>query len=148
MNENVKNSAITDEEMNEFALSAAPAAAAPAAAGVIKIGTSGPLTNDYAVYGKAVDNKDGTHSFTCETEGCGYVLTGNHNDKNNDCKCDNCAAELEHNLADWGKDTNGHWNTCLTCRKNLNVGAHNFGEAKPVEGHTYHVKSCVDCGFE
>ncbi len=31
-------------------------AAAPAAAGAIKIGTSGPLTNDYAVYGVAVKN--------------------------------------------------------------------------------------------
>lgn len=39
---------------------AAPAADAPAdaapAAGVIKVGTSGPLTNDYAVYGTAVAN--------------------------------------------------------------------------------------------
>ncbi len=34
----------------------APAADAPAAAGVIKVGTSGPLTNDYAVYGVAVKN--------------------------------------------------------------------------------------------
>ena len=33
----------------------APAADASASAGVIKVGSSGPLTNDYAVYGKAVE---------------------------------------------------------------------------------------------
>lgn len=90
-----------------------------------------------------------THTWTCKDENCSWTITGEeHTDDNDNCSCDYCDVAIEHDLSDWKKDITGHWATCDTCGEKLEFTDHNYGEAKPVEGHTYHVKTCVDCGFE
>lgn len=97
---------------------------------------------------KAVKVDEQTHSFTCKVDGCGYVLTGNHNDTNKDCICDNCGDTQDHNWSDWGKDGTHHWKSCLTtnCKETTEIGEHDFKVTSNKDG-LKHTKTCKTCGY-
>ena len=67
---------------------------------------------------------------------------------NGNCICNDCGAALAHNWADWGKDANSHWKSCLNgnCKETTSVGAHEY-EITSNENGVEHTKTCKTCGY-
>ena len=115
-----------------------------------------------------VDNKDGTHSATCEV--CKYKMTEKHSYEE-DGKCDDCdeinpdnKTECEHTYTQKNDETQ-HWEICTICNeeKEESRANHTFAnyvdnedgshsatcevcKYKMTEKHTYEDGKCSDCG--
>ena len=66
--------------------------------------------------------------------------------------CGETPAKCEHETGSWAANATEHWKTCSKCNKQVEKGAHAFGEyeeiTKPAVGvEGLEARKCADCGY-